>query len=90
MVVDEVSSWGHEMKVMDEHTAELDFGWSFACQSAEFIRTRDWRTSVVGHGAILVDKYTGLLLLTGSAHPSEWWIANYQATGDPSTEPASR
>jgi hypothetical protein len=30
-------------------------GWLITAQSAEFARTRDWRTMLVGHGPYLVD-----------------------------------
>ena len=54
LVLSEISSWKVDMDLMDEHTTEYDFGWSFVCQSSEFLRTDNKLDMAVGHGSFLL------------------------------------
>ena len=83
LVVQEIETWPMPMRVIDEATTDQSFGWAFFCQSVAYLDSGDWRDMAVGHGAFLVDKWTGVLWATGSAMPTDHYVANYIATGDP-------
>lgn len=82
-----ISDWPMPMAIVDSHTAEFDFGWTFNCQSEAFIRSGDMLDIAVGHGPFLVDRFMGALWPTGSAIPQEKLVENYRATGDPNRDP---
>lgn len=83
LVLSEISSWEVEMKLRDAHTTEYDFGWTFVCQSLDFIRTGNFLDMAVGIGPFLVDKFTGVMWRAGSAFSTEVSVANYRGTGNP-------
>ncbi len=80
----EISTWKVEMALVSEHTTEHDFGWTFIAQSKAFVESGEFLDLAVGHGEIIVDRYTGAVWLTGSA-PRDW-LGAYRATGDPASD----
>lgn len=67
----------------DEPIHSGEYGWVFAYQSVEYMRTNNMRDMLVGNSPILVDKHTGDALLLGSGLPAETYVENYVACGDP-------
>lgn len=47
---------------------EESFGWVFFYDSKEFLETGDFSKAVAGNAPILIDKMTGELTVTGTAH----------------------
>ncbi|WP_217196410.1 YrhB domain-containing protein [Streptomyces buecherae] len=43
----------------------------FACQSAEFLRTGNWRDMAIGNGPVAVDLVTGECHMLGAAEAAE-------------------
>jgi len=75
--------------ILDEATIELPYGRVFFYQSETFARTGDPLRAYAGNGGILVLNESGQLHAFGSAKPTEWYLANFEASGDPSLVPGA-
>ena len=69
--------------VLEQETLEYDFGWVFFYNSREFVLTGDIRMSLAGNAPIIVERSTGRLLPTGTAHPVEDYVKAFREAGDP-------
>jgi hypothetical protein len=67
-----------ELQLMPEHTIEKDYGWVFFYQSAAFMRTRDFRVSLLGNAPFLVRKADGRVIILGTARSTEWYLKEYE------------
>jgi hypothetical protein len=74
---------GDEYIVVDEATIEKPWGWVFFHTSRKWKETGDICYAVAGNSPILVEKATGRLLTTGTARNVEYYIENYERTGNP-------
>ena len=73
--------------VIDERYTEThEFGWVFYFNSEQFIETEDWEHALAGNAPIIVDKSVQKLIHTGTANPTEYYVANYVKNGDPHKE----
>lgn len=63
--------------LLDEETSTQSFGWVFFYTSKEFLETGDFSYMLVGNAPIIVDKFTGEISETGTAHPIEYYIEQY-------------
>ena len=72
-----------EIVIDDAATIERPWGWVFFHTSKLWIETQDIRYALAGNAPLIVERATAKLLLTGTAHPIEHYIANYECTGDP-------
>lgn len=65
-------------------------GWLITAQSAEYARTRDWRTMLVGHGPYLVDGQDGRVhQIPVMTYKEDWETAyRHQVRGETPPEPA--
>ncbi len=52
--------------------------WIYYCQSANYLRTHDPGEMLLGNAPILLDTTTGEGFVTGTAEPTENYIAAYQ------------
>lgn len=68
-------------------SVEYPWGWTFFYQSTEYTRTGKFTDQLVGHGPVVVDRYSGALWPTGSA----FTVDVYERCGSPNEEevPAS-
>jgi hypothetical protein len=57
---------GHQLAVLEDSVAELWWAWIVPFSTIEYARTRDLAYSLLGAGPMLVDKFNGELLHTGS------------------------
>jgi hypothetical protein len=73
--------------VLDHLTIERRWGWVFFYQSRRFVETGDWSSQLAGNAPIIVERETGRLLTTGTAHPVEFYLENYESTGAPHMRP---
>ncbi len=67
----------HEVAVLEWLTREEEFGWVFFYNSKRFVETRDMQWALGGNAPLIVDKYTGEIHVTGTAHPIEYYIERY-------------
>jgi hypothetical protein len=68
-------------------TIERPWGWIFYYNTREAIHTGDPLKGLVGNAPFLVERSTGRLFVTGTAHPIEFYVRNYEATGNPHEQP---
>ncbi|MEV6373514.1 YrhB domain-containing protein [Micromonospora musae] len=59
------------------HVEEHQACWVFGYQSVRYIETGSFLDSLVGNGPILVDRQTGQPHTTGTALPSDYYVAEY-------------
>ena len=74
------------LQILAECTEEYDFGWVFYYDSARFIETGDSREALAGNAPLIIDKESGELVVTGTAHDTAYYVDNYIKTGDPHNE----
>lgn len=72
------------LRIQDQSTLRLSFGWMFLYQSTEYLETGDYSTMISGNAPLLVDRFTGALWVTGTEERPDVYAANYAASGDPS------
>jgi hypothetical protein len=68
-----------DLVVIDEHTLEKGWGWVFFYNSERYLRTRELRYALVGNAPYIVNRHTGEVRVTGTAHPIDYYIAEYEA-----------
>jgi immunity protein 35 of polymorphic toxin system len=66
-----------ELRRLDGHTIESDFGWVFFWQSQRFLETGNFSEQLAGNAPLIVDRRDGALHGTGTAHPTEHYIRQY-------------
>jgi hypothetical protein len=67
-----------DLVVVDEHTIERVWGWVFFYNSKRYLETREFRCALAGNAPYIVNRQTGELRVTGTAHPIEDYIAEYE------------
>lgn len=75
-----------KLRILSDQTEEHDFGWVFHYDSAEHIQTGDFRGGLVGNAPLIVDRNSGQIVETGTAHETEYYVNNYIRNGDPHDE----
>lgn len=56
---------GQPLELVIDKTVEADLGWVFFYNSAEFMRTKNFRRALAGNGPIVVRKDTGQVTCYG-------------------------
>jgi hypothetical protein len=69
-----------DLTVMDELTIERPWGWVFFYNTARYIETGDALLGVGGNAPYIVNRHTGEIRTTGTAHPIEHYIRQYEAS----------
>lgn len=72
-----------EIVILDSETIERPWGWVFFYTSKLWFETREIRYALAGNSPLFVERETGKLLNTGTAHPIDYYIENYERTGNP-------
>jgi hypothetical protein len=67
-----------ECAILTDETIEKSWGWVFFYQSADFIRTGNFRDMVVGNAPFIVNRQTGEIIETGTAYDIEHYIKEYE------------
>ncbi len=67
-----------ECVIIEEATIEKEYGWVFFYNSKLFLETNDMSYALGGNAPIIVNKYTGVLHITGTAHPIDYFIGQYE------------
>lgn len=75
-----------KLKIISESTEEYDFGWVFYYNSEKYLESGDFREALGGNAPLIVNKESGELIVTGTAHETAYYINNYIKTGDPHNE----
>lgn len=77
---------GIECKVISEPICEGKNCWVFGYQSVEALRTGSISAMLTGNAPIIVDGKTGEIFETGTARSTEYYLKNYEETGDADKE----
>lgn len=75
-----------KLAILDEETQEHEFGWVFFYNSVKFIESGDFRDALGGNAPLIIDKTSGKLIETGTAHETEYYVRNYIKNGDPNVD----
>ena len=75
-----------DLLIRDDLTQSHDFGWVFLYHCRGWIETRDDRFLIAGNAPLIVEASTGRLFTTGTARSLDYYILNFQQTGDPQRE----
>ena len=62
---------GPECELVEECTVERSYGWYFAYETKQWLRTRQWRYRLIGSGGFIVEREDGRVYTFGSAFPLE-------------------
>ena len=82
----EYSEPSMSLVIIEDATIEFSRGWVFFYQSRGFVETGDDLQRLAGNAPILVDRFDGSTHVTGTARRPEYYIQNYEDTGDPHIE----
>lgn len=77
------------LRIQDQSTLRMSFGWMFLYQSAEFLDSGDYSTMISGNAPLLIDRFTGALWITDTVERPAVYAENYEATGNPLTPKAA-
>ena len=69
---------GTEFVLLEEETAEHDWGWVFRYGTREFVETRDPRALIPGVGPFVVEKADGAVTFLSTSVPPARAIAEYE------------
>ena len=67
-----------EFVVLVDSIIERDWGWVFFYNSSRYLESGDFRDALAGNASCLVNRSTGDIRLTGTAHPIEYYIDEYE------------
>ena len=73
----------YKFALIEERTREEDFGWVLFYNTEEFVRTGDRAWQLAGNAPLIVDRVSGVLTVTGTAHPIEHYILEYRRNRGP-------
>jgi len=68
----------YELIVMRSLTREEDFGWVFFFNTRQFVQSGDMNFALGGNAPLIVDRESGELHVTGTAHPVDHYIEAYR------------
>lgn len=84
------SAKGDSLILLETATIEKEWGWVFFYTSRLWHETKDHRHALAGNAPFIVERKSGRLLTTGTAHRLDHYIDRYERYGDPHFEPGPR
>ena len=72
--------WGVDLALLEGRTIERAFGWVFFYDSTRHIASGSIRDKVAGNAPIIVTRSDGVVHETGTAHPIEYYIDEFERT----------
>ena len=66
--------------VVESSIIERPFGWIFFYNTREFLETDNFSSALAGNAPYIVNRFTGALVATGTAHPIEHYLSAYEAS----------
>jgi hypothetical protein len=73
---------GDGVAIQFDATIEKPYGWVFFYNSKEWIETHDAQHMLLGNAPIIVG-IDGEIRVTGTAHPTDYYLSQYEATLPP-------
>ncbi len=75
-----------EVMIVDDATIEKPWGWVFFYTSRKWLETKEFRYAIPGNSPLIVERSSGSIISTGTAHSIESYIAKYERYGSPHAE----
>ncbi len=66
--------------ILEGETIEREWGWVFFYQSKKYIETGDDKEMLIGNAPYIINRTTGIITPTGTAHAIEDYIQEYEAS----------
>lgn len=73
--------------LLEDATIEKEWGWVFFFTSRLWHETKDFRHALAGNAPFIVERSSGRVVSTGTAHPLDDYLERYEKYGDPHFEP---
>lgn len=72
--------WPDKPSLVVQNTATIErpWGWVFFYNTEHYLDSGNTHEALVGNAPIVVNRYTGEMLETGTAHPIEHYIEQYE------------
>ena len=67
-----------DVVIMDDVTIEKEWGWVFFYQSERYLKTKEFSYMLFGNAPYIVNRLSGEMRITGTAHPIEYYIEDYE------------
>jgi hypothetical protein len=71
--------------ILDSATIIRPYGWVFFYQSSLYVETKEPTAMLAGNAPFIVNATTGEVIVTGTAQPAEYYLAQYEASLDART-----
>ncbi|MBB3922807.1 MULTISPECIES: YrhB domain-containing protein [Xanthomonas] len=69
-----------DVVVVDSATIERSFDWPFFYESRLYLETGELVHRLAGNAPLIVNRFTGEVVLTGTAHPTDYYLTQYEAS----------
>jgi hypothetical protein len=63
--------------IVEAQTIEHPHGWMFFYQARRYLETQHTSDALAGNAPLIVDRHTGQITETGTAHPPEYYLTQY-------------
>ena len=70
---------GDSCALIDSKTLERPYGWVFFYQSRRYLETGDPSEALAGNAPLIVNRQTGQVIETGTAHSVHYYLTQYEA-----------
>lgn len=76
--VSQLQSANDDFVIVENDTIETDFGWVFFYNSKQYLESGNISHALAGNAPIIVDRLTGEIAETGTAHDIDYYIQRYR------------
>ncbi len=81
-ILEQTLSLGRSIVIDGSATIERSWGWVFFTQSRAYMETGDPSEMLAGNAPLIVERESGRIFETGTADPLDFYLTNFEATGD--------
>ena len=71
---------GEDLAVIESSTIEQPFGWVLFYNTREYLQSGNASAALAGNSPYIVNRLTGALVATGTAHSLAYYLAAYEAS----------
>lgn len=74
----ELPASSYDLVILEDETITKGWGWVFFYQTKAYVESGDFRDMLGGNAPIIVNRVTGDVTITGTAHDIEHYINEYE------------
>ena len=74
----ELPESSYECVILEDETITKEWGWVFFYQTKVYVESGDFRDMLSGNAPIIVNRSTGGVTITGTAHDIQHYINEYE------------